>query len=162
MYTTLYFNNCLEEQTVFSGLPLFISVLHHQGLKNITECKWQINIKDNVEIILLVISPVQFSSVAQSRPTLYDPMNCSTPGLPVHHQLPEFTQTHVHRVSEAIQPSHPLSSPSPAPNPSQHQSFPMSQLFSWGGRSIGVSASASVLPMNIQHWFPLKCKVDFF
>ena len=65
---------------------------------------------------------VQCSSVAQSCPTLCDPMNCSTPGLPVHHQLPEFTQTHVHRVSDAIQPSHPLSSPSPlAPNPSQHQ-----------------------------------------
>ena len=53
----------------------------------------------------------QFSSVAQSCPTLFYPMNCSTPGLPVHHQLPEFTQTHVHRVSDAIQPSHPLSSP---------------------------------------------------
>ena len=65
---------------------------------------------------------VQFSSVAQSCPTLCDPMNCSTPGLPVHHQLLEFTQTHVHRVSDAIQPSHPLSSPSPpAPNRSQHQ-----------------------------------------
>ena len=65
---------------------------------------------------------VQFSSVAQSCPTLCDPMNRSMPGLPVHHQLPEFTQTHVHRVSDAIQPSHPLSSPSPpAPNPSQHQ-----------------------------------------
>ena len=70
---------------------------------------------------------VQFSSVAQSCPTLCDPMNRSTPGLPVHPQLPEFTQTHVHRVSDAIQPSHPLSSPSPpAPNPSQHQS-----LFQW-------------------------------
>ena len=66
----------------------------------------------------------QFSSVAQSCSTLYEPMNRSTPGLPVHHQLPEFTQTHIHRVSDAIQPSHPLSSPSsPAPNPSQHQSF---------------------------------------
>ena len=66
----------------------------------------------------------QFSSVAQSCPTLCDPMNCSTPGLPVHHQLPEFTQTHVHRVSDAIQPSHALSSPfPPAPNPSQHQSL---------------------------------------
>ena len=66
----------------------------------------------------------QFSSVAQSCPTLCDPMNRSTPGLSVHHQLPEFTQTHVHRVSDAIQPSHPLSSPSsPAPNPSQHQSL---------------------------------------
>ena len=64
----------------------------------------------------------QFSSVTQSCPTLCDPMNCSTPGLPVHHQLLEFTQTHVHRVGDAIQPSHPLSSPSPpAPNPSQHQ-----------------------------------------
>jgi len=70
---------------------------------------------------------VQFSSVTQSCLTLCDPMNLSTPGLPVHHQLPEFTQTHIHRVSDAIQPSHPLSSPSlPAPNPSQHQS-----LFQW-------------------------------
>ena len=70
---------------------------------------------------------IQFSSVAQSCPTLCDPMNRSTPGLPVHHQLLEFTQTHVHQVSHAIQSSHPLSSPSlPAPNPSQHQS-----LFQW-------------------------------
>ena len=68
------------------------------------------------------ISSVQFSSVAHLCPTLCDPMNRSTPGLPVYHQLPEFTQTHVHRVSNAIQPSHPLSSPSPpASNPSQHQ-----------------------------------------
>ena len=75
----------------------------------------------------LFFSSVQFSSVAQSCPTLCDPMNRSTPGLPVHHQLPEFTQTHVHRVSDAIQPSHPLSSPySPSSNPSQHQS-----LFQW-------------------------------
>ena len=67
---------------------------------------------------------IQFSSVAQSCPTLCDPMNRSTPGLPVHQQLLEFTETHVHRVSDAIQPSHPLSSPSPpAPNPSQHQSL---------------------------------------
>ena len=65
---------------------------------------------------------VQFSSVTQSCLTLCDPMNHSTPGLPVHHQLPKFTQTHVHLVGDAIQPSHPLSSPSPpAPNPSQHQ-----------------------------------------
>ena len=72
---------------------------------------------------------IRFSSVTQSCLTLCDPMNRSTPGLPVHHQLLEFIQTHVHRVSDAIQPSHPLSSPSPpAPNPSQHQSFPMSQL----------------------------------
>ena len=71
---------------------------------------------------LKVCNSTQFSSVAQSCPTLCDPMNRSTPGLPVHHQLPESTQTHVHRVGDAIQPSHPLSSPSPpAPNPSQHQ-----------------------------------------
>ena len=67
---------------------------------------------------------IQFSSVAQSCLTLCDPMNRSTPGLPVHHYLPQFTQTHVHRVGDAIQPSHPLSSPSPpVPNPSQHQSL---------------------------------------
>ena len=73
------------------------------------------------------MSSVEFSSVSQSCPTLCDPMNCSMPGLPVHHQLLEFTQTHVHRVGDAIQPSHPLSSPfSPAPNPSQHQG-----LFQW-------------------------------
>ena len=70
------------------------------------------------------ISSFQLISVTQSCPTLYDPMNHSTPGLPIHHQLPEFTQTHVHRVRDAIQPSHPRSSPSPpAPNPSQHQSL---------------------------------------
>ena len=69
-----------------------------------------------------VISSVQFSSVAQSCLTLCDPMNCSIPGLLVHHQLPEFIQTHAHRVGDAIQPSHPLLFPSPpAPNPSQHQ-----------------------------------------
>ena len=79
------------------------------------------------ESIQTFISVSQFSSVAQSCPTLCDPMNHSTPSLPVHHQLPEFTQIHVHWVGDAIQPSHPLSSPSPlAPNPSQHQS-----LFQW-------------------------------
>ena len=73
---------------------------------------------------------VQFSSVTQSCPTLCDPMNHSTLALPVYHQFSEFTQTHVHRVGDAIQSSHPLLSPSPpTPNPSQHQSFPMSQLF---------------------------------
>ena len=72
----------------------------------------------------LILSSVQFSSVAQSCLTLCDPMNRSMPGLPIHHQHPEFTQIHIHRVGDAIQPSHPLSSPSPpAPNPSQHQSL---------------------------------------
>ena len=99
----------------------------------------------------------QFSSVAQSCPILCDPMGCSTPGFPVHHQLPEFAQTHVHRIGDAIQPSHPLLSPSPpAFSLSQHQgSFLVSQFFASGGQSIGASASASVLPMNIQDWFPL-------
>ena len=71
-----------------------------------------------------IMISAQFSSVAQLCPTLCDPMNCSTSGLPVHHQLTEFTQTHVHRVSDAIQPSHPLLSPSPpALNLSQHESL---------------------------------------
>ena len=90
-----------------------------------------------------------------SRVRLCKPMNCSTPGLPVHQQLPDFTQTHVHRISDAMQPSHPLSSPSPAPNPAQHQG-----LFQWVNSShevakVLVSASASVLPMKTQDWSPL-------
>ena len=97
---------------------------------------------------------VWFSSVAQSCPTLCDPMNRSPPGLPVHHQLPEFTQTHVHRVGDAIQPSHPLSS-CPQSLPAS-ESFPMSQLFAWSGQSTGVSALASFLPKNTQGWSPLE------
>ena len=91
----------------------------------------------------------QFSSVAQSCPTLCYPMDYSTPGLPVHHQLLEFTQPHMHRVGNAIQPSHPLlSSSPPAFNLSKHQGlFSLSQFFT---SSIGASASISVLPMNIQ------------
>ena len=102
-----------------------------------------------------------YCRVAQSYLTLCNPMDCSTPGLPVYHQLPESTQTHVHCVSDAIQPFHPLSTPSPpALNLFQHQ-----DLFQWMGSShqvakfIGVSASASVLPMNIQDWFPLRVTV---
>ena len=92
----------------------------------------------------LHISSVQFSSVAQSCQTLCDPMNRSTPGLPVHDQLPEFTQTHIHRGGDVIQPSHPLSSPSPpALNPSQHQS-----LFQWVNSSNDV---AKVLEFQLQH-----------
>ena len=78
--------------------------------------------RKTVKILSSVSVQFQFISVAQSCLTLCDPINCSTPGLPVHHHLPEFTQTHVHRVRDAIQPSHPWSSPSsPAPNSSQHQ-----------------------------------------
>ena len=94
----------------------------------------------------------QFSSVAQSCPTLCNPMDCSTSGLPVHHQLLEFTQTHVYWVGDAIQPSHPLSSPSPpAFNISQHQGLFECQFFTSGGQSIGVSASASVIQSLLQH-----------
>ena len=102
----------------------------------------------------LKLHSVQFSSVAQSCPTLCDPMNRSTPGLPVHHQLPEFTQTHVHRVGDAIQSSVAPFSSCPQSLPASG-SFPMSQLFPWGGQSTGVSASASVLPMNTRDWSPL-------
>ena len=97
----------------------------------------------------------QFTSVAQSCLTLCDLMDCRMPGLLVHRQLPEFTQTRVHWVGDGIQPSHPLSSPSPAFNLSQHQGLFMSQFFASGGQSTGVSASASVLPVSIQDWFPL-------
>ena len=85
-----------------------------------------------------------FSSVAQSCPTFHNPMNCSTSSLPVHHQLPDSTQPHVHWVGDAIQPSRPLSFPSPpAPNPSQHQS-----LFQWVNSSHEV---AKVLEFQLQH-----------
>ena len=101
-----------------------------------------------------ILELVQFSSVGQSCPTLCDPMNRSTPDLPVHLQLPKSTQTHVHWVGDAIQPSHPLSSPfssCPKSFPAS-RSFQMSQLFTSGGQSIGVSATTSVLPMNTQDW----------
>ena len=102
-------------------------------------------VKNNYKLDMLP-TWVQFSSVAQLCPTLGHPMNHSTPGLPVHHQLPESTQTHVHRVSDAIQPSHPLSSPSPlAPNPSQHQS-----LFKWVS---SLHQVAKVLEFQLQDQF---------
>ena len=95
--------------------------------------------------------------VSKSCLTLGNPMNCSMPGFPVLHYSPEFAQTHIHWIGDAIQPSHPLSPPSPpALNLSQHQGlFQESHLFTSGGQSIEASASASALPMNIQGWFPL-------
>ena len=102
----------------------------------------------------MLVIPQNFSSVAQSCPTLYNPMNWSIPGFPVHHRHLELTQTHVHQVGDANQPSYPV-----VPFSSCLQSFPasgsfpMSQFFPSGGQSIGVSASA--LPMNIQDWFLL-------
>jgi len=104
--------------------------------------------------IICLISSVPFTSVPQLCPTLCNPMDYSTPGLPVHHQLPEFTQTHVHWVGDAIQPFYPLSSPSPpAFNLSQHQGlFQRVSSSHQVAKVIGVSAS--VLPMNTQDWFP--------
>ena len=112
-------------------------------------------VKGNTHIKSKACLGVRFSSVTQSCPTLCDPMDCSTPGFPVHHWLPELAQTHDHRVGDAIQPSHPPLSPFS----SCLQSFPasgsfqMSQFFASGGQSIGVIAS--VLPMNIHDWFRL-------
>ena len=141
---------------------VYYSVLKKHELSN-REKIWR-----KLECILLCersqSEKAQFSSVTQSCLILCDPMDWSMPGLPVHHQLLKFTQTHVHWVGDAIQPSshyHPTISSSLVPFSSRLQSFPasgsfqMSQLFTSGGRSIGVSASASVLPMNIQDWFPL-------
>ena len=97
------------------GLPHCRQMLYHLSHQGTIKSKKKICLK---------ISNHQFSSGFQSCPTFCDPMNRSLPGLPVHHQLPEFTQTYVHQVSDVIQPPHPLSSPSPpAPNPSQHQSL---------------------------------------
>ena len=94
------------------------------------------------------------SSVSLSCPTFCDPIDCSTLGFLVHHQLPGLAQTHTHRGGDAIQPSHLLSTPSPpAVSISQHQTlFQLSQFFASGGQSIGVSVSASVVSMNIQDW----------
>ena len=99
----------------------------------------------------------QFSSVTQLGPTLWDPMDCGKPCFLIHQQHPELAQTHAHCVNDAIQPVHPPLSPSPLAPQSfpASGSFPMSQLWASGGQSNGVSASASVLPMNIQNWFPL-------
>ena len=127
------------------GLPA-----HHQLLESTQTQEWhtQTEIKSQAnEMGMGNISYVlQFSSVAQLCPTLCNPMDCSTPGFPVHHQFPELTQTHVHWVSDAIQPSHPLLSPSPPTfNLSQHQG-----LFKWVSSSYQV---AKVLEFQLQHQF---------
>ena len=143
----------LQKGFTFSGQLAAILWLHtfaktHWSVwfksMDFTECKLYLN-----------TFSVQFSWVAQLCPTLCDPMNCSTPGLPVHQQLPELTQTHVHRISDAIQPSDTLSSTSPpAPNPSQHQS-----LFQWVNSSHQV---AKVLEFQLQHQsFQRTPRTDF-
>ena len=102
---------------------IFLTQESNRGLLHCRRILYQLRYQGS-PLSFRTVPSVQFSSVAQSCPTLCDPMNHSMPGLPVHHQPTELTQTHVHRVSDAIEPSHPLSSPSPpAPNPSQHQSL---------------------------------------
>ena len=129
IYNSLFYIDCFKLATT--------NVLMHSNALNVYPLLHILCLEMTICIFLscsslkyysqLFFSSVQLSSVSQSCPTLCDPMNWSMPGLPIHHQLPEFTQTQIHRVSDAIQPSHPLSSPSPpAPNPSQHQS-----LFQW-------------------------------
>ena len=110
-------------------------------------------IKRHLNYVCFHFFLVQFRSVAQLCPTLCDPMNHSTPGLPVHHQLLEFTQTHIHQVSDAIQPSHPLVYFSSClQSLPASESFPVSQLFAWGGQSTRVSALTSFLPKKSQDW----------
>ena len=100
--------------------------------------------------------PPYWIATGTSARLLCSHLDCGMPGLPVQHQLPESAQIHVQQVGDAIQPSHPLSSPCPpAFNLSASGSFPMSQFFTSGGQSIRTSASASVLPMNVKDWFPL-------
>ena len=157
----------LTTQVRALGMP-FLSVVHGSPA---SEPSWILENSDSLLIVHLrawgsiyfiwflsrdVSFSFRFCSVAKLCLTLCDLMDCSTPGFPVLHYLLEFSQTHVHWVSDAIQPSHPLSSPSPPTfHLSQHWSFPMNPFFASGGQSIGASASASVLPMNIQGWFPL-------
>ena len=141
-----------SRQEYLSGLPLpSPGDLPHPRIKSKSPALQACSLPTELWGKPYFLTSVQCSSVAQSCPTFCDPMNRSTPGLPVHHQLPEFTQTHVHQVSNASQPSHPLSSPSPpAPNPSQHQSLFQWVNSAWGGQSTGVSALASFLPKKSQ------------
>ena len=127
------FSSCLQSFPTSGSFP--VSQFYTSGGQSIGA---------SASASVLPMNSVQFSSVAQSCLTLWDSMDCSTPGFPVHHQLPELTQTHVHRVSDAIQPSHPLSSPfPPALNLSQHQG-----LFRWVSFSHQV---AKVLEVQLQH-----------
>ena len=106
---------------------------------------------------MLLLNSIQFSSVAQSCLTLCDPMYCSRSGLIVHHQLLEFTQTNVLRVGDAIQPSHPWSSPSlPAPSPSQHQRFSSESTLRMRWPKYWSFSLTSALPKNTQDWSPLE------
>ena len=140
----------MDSYVVFMSWLLQIVVLRTLGCMHLFQLEFLSFLDINPRVKL------QFSSVAQSCLTLCKTHGLQHTRLPCH-QLRELAQTHIHRVSDAIQPFHPLLSPSPpALNLSQHQGlFQWSQFLISGGQSIGVSASASVLPMNIQDWFPL-------
>ena len=129
------------EDPMWEDMKIAHSRVKHHEEKTCVSVIHTLSVKSNRRTSRTGLNTVNnnFSSVAQSCPTVCDPMDCSTPGSPVYHLLPEPTQTHVHRVSDAIQPSHPLSSLSSAFNLSQHQSLPMSQFFTAGGQSIGAS-----------------------
>ena len=149
MYSCVYCTHSMWVHDFFHCIPLHNlsnSLLFLSSILLIRVNLFYKNILDLLQSLNIFL----FSSVAQSCPTLCNPINHSRPGLPVHHQLPEFTQTHAHWVGDAIQPSHPLSSPSPAPNPSQHQS-----LFQWVNSSHQV---AKILEFQLQHqslqWTP--------
>ena len=143
----------------WTGRP---DMLQSMGSKRVghdwaTELNWTVIMYLHLEFLQNFISYSSVNSITQSCPTLCDPIYCSTPGLPVHHKLPEFTQTHVHWVGDAIHPSHPLLSPShPAFNLSQHQG-----LFQWVSSSHQVpkvlefQLQHQSFPVNIQDWFPL-------
>ena len=144
----------LKATVILKSIFPFFAILSSQTIKEYQKAldskSWKLMITLSISKVIQ-FSSVQFSSVAQSCPTLCDPMDCSTPGFPVHHQLLELAQTHIHWVGDAIQPSHPLSSPSPpAFNLSQHQS-----LFKWVSSSHQV---AKVLEFQLQHqsfqWTP--------
>ena len=126
MVSCLTFKYLIHFELIFYGVRKWFSfILLHIALQfSQHHLLKKLSFPHCIFLASFVVDSVQFSSVAQSCPALCDPMNRSMPGLPVHHQLPESTQTHVHQVSDAIQPSHPLSSPSPpALNLSQHQVF---------------------------------------
>ena len=137
-------NHCILCLPHFLLLSIFpsIRVFSKESVLHIRWQNFSLSISSSNEYSGLI--SFQFSSVTQSYLSLCDPMNPSMPGLPIHHQLPEFTENHVHRVSNVIQPSHPLSSPSPlAPNPSQHQG-----LFKWVS---SLHQVAKVLEFQLQH-----------
>ena len=153
MKYSLGISNFLEEISSLSHSVVFFcffALVTQEGFLISPCCSLELCIQ--MSIFFLFSLAFQFSSVTQLCPTLCDPIDCSTPGFLAHHHLLEFTQTHVHQVGDAIQPSHPLLSPSPPV-------FNISQLFTSGDQGIGVSALSSVLPVNSQDWCPLGLTV---